>query len=322
MACSAAQGTLSPTALVYHQDFLLHDAGSGHPERPARLQTIMSRLKESGLIETLVLIEPEPAEIKWLTLVHSPAYLQRLERAAAEAPAELDPDTRVSAHSYRVARLATGGVLLAVDGVMQGRVANAFVVARPPGHHALPTEAMGFCLINHVAVAARYAQERYGLERILIVDWDVHHGNGTQAIFYADPKVMYFSTHQHPYYPGTGSEDESGTGPGKGTTINVPLAAGAGDEEIIRAFRAKLVPAATAFRPQFVFISAGFDAHTKDPLAQLRVTENGYAELTRVVMEIANAFGDGRIVSVLEGGYNLDALAGSVEAHLRVLQDR
>jgi acetoin utilization deacetylase AcuC-like enzyme len=309
----------APTALVSHPDYLLHDPGPQHPERADRLRAILSYLEQQDWFATLLQIRPAPAAEAWLTRIHTPAYLQQLQEAARHAPVALDPDTRVSTHSYDVARLATGGVLAAVDAVMAGRARNAFAASRPPGHHALPERAMGFCLLNHVAIATRYVQERYGVRRVLIVDWDVHHGNGTQDVFYTDAAVFYFSTHQYPYYPGTGAASETGAGPGRGTTLNVPLPAGAGDAEIIRAFREQLLPAAAAFRPEFVFISAGFDAHQQDPLAQLQVTEAGYATLTRLVMDIAARFASGRLVSVLEGGYDLDALARSVATHLRVL---
>jgi acetoin utilization deacetylase AcuC-like enzyme len=228
----------------------------------------------------------------------------------------------MSIDSYRVARLAVGGALAAVDAVTRDQVRNAFTAVRPPGHHALRDRAMGFCLFNNIAIAARYVQEHHGLERVLIVDWDVHHGNGTQAIFYEDPTVLYFSTHQYPFYPGTGAANETGAGAGLGFTVNAPLPAGSGDEEITTAFRGKLIPAAEAFRPQFVLVSAGFDAHRDDPLALLRVTEAGYAALTGIVLDLADRFAGGRLVSLLEGGYNLQALARSVEAHLRVLADR
>jgi acetoin utilization deacetylase AcuC-like enzyme len=312
-------GTGAPSAIVSHPDYLLHDPGPHHPERAARLHAILSYLERQDWFTSLLQIRPAPAPEVWLTRIHTPAYLQRLQEAVRKAPVALDPDTRVSAHSYDVARLATGGVLAAVDAVMTGKARNAFVASRPPGHHALPERAMGFCLLNHVAIATRYVQEQYGVQRVLIVDWDVHHGNGTQEVFYTDPSVFYFSTHQYPYYPGTGAASETGEGPGRGTTLNVPLPAGAGDAEIIRAFREQLLPAAETFRPEFVFISAGFDAHQQDPLAQLQVTEAGYATLTRIVMDIAARYASGRIVSVLEGGYDLEALAHSVATHLRVL---
>lgn len=308
------------TAFVYHPDYLLHDAGAMHPERPDRLRAIMAHLEKTGLLEELHRITPEPADEIWLNRVHPPEYVRLIEKASASAPAALDPDTRLSKDSFRVAKLAVGGVLAAVDAVMEGKAKNAFAAVRPPGHHASAARAMGFCLFNNAAVAARYIQEKYGLKRVLIVDWDVHHGNGTQDIFYADPTVLYFSTHQYPYYPGTGAEEETGEGPGKGTTVNAPMPAGAGDAEVIRAFREKLVPAAEKFQPEFVLISAGFDGHKRDPLAQLQLTEQGFAELTRILMDIAGRFAGGRVVSLLEGGYDLEGLSRSVEAHLRALQ--
>jgi len=317
---SPSQAGPLTTGIVYHPDYLRHEPGSGHPERPARLKAIMSHLQQQGVLDELVSIEAGPADEKWLSLVHPASYLRELEDAARHAPAYLDPDTGVSTQSYRVAVLAAGGLLRAVDAVMEGRVANAFVASRPPGHHALAARAMGFCLINNVAVAARYIQQKYDLKRVMIIDWDVHHGNGTQDIFYRDGSVFYFSTHQYPYYPGSGAADETGAGAGEGATLNVPLQAGAGDAEIERAFTEQLVPAADNFRPEFILISAGFDAHAGDPLAGLRVTEAGYSELTRIVMDIARRHAHGRIVSVLEGGYDLDSLAHSVEAHIRILQ--
>lgn len=310
---------MGKTAFVYHPDYLLHDPGAAHPERPDRLRALTAHLKKTGLLEELLQIEPDPAEESWIARVHPPEYIRLIERASKQAPTALDPDTRVSSGSFRAAVLAVGGALAAVDAVLQGRAKNAFAAVRPPGHHALPARAMGFCLFNNVAVAARYAQAKYGLRRVLIVDWDVHHGNGTQAIFWTDPTVLYFSTHQYPFYPGTGSEEETGAGPGEGTVVNAPLPAGAGDAEVIRAFQEKLIPAADAFRPEFVLISAGFDGHRRDPLAMLQLTERGFAELTRIVLDIARRHAGGRVVSVLEGGYDLEALSRSVEAHLRVL---
>jgi len=306
-------------AFIYHSEYLLHDAGAMHPERPDRLRAIMTHLDETALLKEFVQITPEAADESWITKIHPPEYVRLIERASAQAPAALDPDTRVSKDSFRVAKLAVGGALAAVDAVMEGRAQSAFAAVRPPGHHASATRAMGFCLFNNVAIAARYVQEKYGLKRVLIVDWDVHHGNGTQDLFYSDPTVLFFSTHQYPHYPGTGAEGETGEGPGKGTKINAPMPAGAGDKEVIRAFREKLVPAAEKFQPEFVLISAGFDGHQRDPLAHLQLTEEGFAELTRIVLEIAQRFAGGRVVSLLEGGYDLEGLSRSVEAHLRVL---
>jgi acetoin utilization deacetylase AcuC-like enzyme len=311
-----------PTAFAYHPDVLLHDSGVYHPENPERLRAIISHLQETALWSTLLHLQPEPASEDVLTLVHTPRYLEMLRQAARNAPVHLDPDTRVSAQSYRAATVAAGAVLAAVDAVMEERAQNAFAAVRPPGHHAFPQRASGFCLINNVAVAARYLQHEHGIERILIVDWDAHHGNGTQAIFYEDPSVLYFSTHQYPFYPGTGAASEIGRGAGEGHTINVPLSAGSSEDKIIKIYREQLVPAAKAFEPEFVLVSAGFDSHRDDPLAHLGLTSAGYRQLTEIVMAIAEPSAQGRIVSVLEGGYNLQALARSVAAHLEALADR
>ena len=315
----ADRDTVSPTGLVYHEDFLLHNPGYGHRESPERLKAIMEGLEQSGLLEMLVRIKPRPAPNRWLTRIHTSDYLNELKVASRRAPAQLDPDTWISADSYRVARLASGGVLKAVDAIIKGKVRNAFAAVRPPGHHALPDRAMGFCLLNHVAIAARYIQEKHKLARVLIVDWDVHHGNGTQDVFYDDPSVLYFSTHQFPYYPHSGSTQEQGRGAGLGTTINSPLSEGSGDAEILKAFEETLIPAADEFKPDFVLISAGFDAHEADPLANLSITTEGYATLTRIVTAIADRHAEGRLVSVLEGGYDLEALAQVTQAHLRAL---
>ena len=318
----SARGGPGATGLVHHPDYLLHDAGPMHPERPERLKALMAHLNKVGLLAQLTLVEARVVADHWITQVHSQGYLDELAKAARNAPTQLDPDTRVSSESLRVAKLTTGGVLAAVDAVMAGQVQNAFVAARPPGHHAFPDRAKGFCLINHVAVAAHYVRQRYNLERVLIVDWDVHHGDGTQEIFYEDPNVLYFSTHQYPFYPGTGQILETGAGEGLHSTINVPLPPGAGDEELKRAFEEQLLPNANAFAPHFVLISAGFDAHRDDPLANLAVTKDGYEDITRLVMAIAERHANRRVVSVLEGGYNLDALSRSVEAHVRALAGR
>ena len=308
------------TGLVYDPRYLAHDMGAGHPESPNRLRAIMQRLEQGGLSAVLMPITPRKAEDEWITLVHRPEYVERLNREApASGRVSLDADTSMSPGSLTAAYLAAGGVLAGVDAIMTGQVQQVFYAVRPPGHHAEAGRAMGFCLFNNVAIAARYAQKRYGLQRVLIVDWDVHHGNGTQHSFEADPTVCFFSTHQYPHYPGTGRATESGVGPGEGSTINVPMKAGEGDDDYRAVFQKVLIPAADAFKPELVIISAGFDAHRDDPLASMGLTEEGYAELTSIVAGIANRHCRGRLLSSLEGGYNLTALAVSVERHIRAL---
>lgn len=313
---------IARTGFVYGDICLEHEAPPGFPEMPQRLSAIMRHLKEIGAMDDLALIRPRAAQIKWLTAIHEPAYVRRARLACARGQAQLDcEDVPICARSYAAARAAAGGVLAAVDAVISGRVRNAFCAVRPPGHHALADEAMGFCIFNNVAVAARYIQRQHMLGRILIVDWDVHHGNGTQAAFYDDPTVFYFSAHRAPFYPGTGRETEKGAGEGEGFTLNVEMPAGAGDAEYIQALQEKLLPAADAFRPEFVLISAGFDAHESDALGEMKVTAGGYAELTRIVKDIAARHAGGRLVSVLEGGYDLAGLASAVAAHLSALKE-
>jgi len=302
-----------------HPSFLEHETGAGHPERPARLRAITEHLQRVGLWDALVHCVPAPAARETLALVHPASYIELIERACREGPVHLDPDTAVSPASWEAALRAVGAVTQAVDAVHAGRLRAAFCAVRPPGHHALAERAMGFCVFNNVAVGARHAQHRHNVARVLIVDWDVHHGNGTQAIFYDDPSVLYVSMHQHPFYPGTGAREETGAAKGRGFTVNVPVPAGSGDAELLAAFREVLVPEAERFDPQLVFISAGFDAHHDDPLAGLQVTDAGYQELTRIVRQIADRHAQGRIVSALEGGYDLDALGRGVEAHVRAL---
>ncbi|HQP99253.1 MAG TPA: histone deacetylase [bacterium] len=310
------------TAFVYDPIYLKHLTGPGHPERPERLKAIVEHLERTGLKTQLLSVDPNPNVSKWIADVHTEGYVRHVEQLCADGATSLDTgDTAICADSYRVACAAVGGVLAAVDAVMEGRARNAFCAVRPPGHHATPTRGMGFCVFNNVAIAARYVQRQHGAERVLIVDWDVHHGNGTQETFYRDPTVLYFSTHQYPFYPGTGSAKESGEGPGEGTTVNVPLPAHTSEEEIIRVYRETLVPAAMQFKPDFVLISAGFDAHRDDLLGSLEMTEDGFATLTRIVKQIAEQCCQGRIVSVLEGGYTLDALSRSVESHIRALME-
>jgi acetoin utilization deacetylase AcuC-like enzyme len=309
------------TGLVYDDLYLQHYPSLGHPERPERLEALREGLHTAGLLERLTPIPARPAERSELELVHHHEYLDLARREIVEQrrPVLSTGDTEVCPDTWEVALWAAGGVLAAVDAVATGALANAFCAVRPPGHHATPHRGMGFCVLNNVAVAARCAQRRHGVERILIVDWDVHHGNGTQATFYRDGSVLYFSTHQWPLYPGTGPAGETGEGEGAGTTLNVPLSAGSGDTELLAAFTDRLRPAAEAFRPDLVLISAGFDARQGDLLGGLQVTDEGFARLTRIVQEIAARHAGGRIVSVLEGGYTLAGLAAAAATHVRCL---
>ena len=314
------------TGLLYDDVYLRHLSGNtGHPERPERLTAIWAGLEKAGLVKSLPRITPRRATDDELALVHDRAYLEltRRELSNVQGLKELSTgDTLVSRDSLDVARAAAGGVLNAVDAVMVRRVSNVFCAVRPPGHHATRNRGMGFCLYNNVAVAARYLQRVHGARRVLIVDWDYHHGNGTQDIFYDDDSVFYFSTHHYGAYPGTGNSSETGTGKGVGTTLNVPLPPGAGDAQILRAFEEKLVPAARKFKPDFILISAGFDGMRNDVLGQFDITPQGFAAIARVAVDLANELCQGRVVSVLEGGYRLDGLADSVAAHVRILQGK
>jgi acetoin utilization deacetylase AcuC-like enzyme len=311
---------MGATGLVYHPAYLDHDMGAGHPESPNRLRAIIQQLERSGTAERVKKIEPRKAEDEWIIQIHSPSYVAALNKhQPTSGRFSLDPDTSMSPGSLTAAYLAAGGALSAVDAIMHGDVEHAFCAVRPPGHHAEAAHAMGFCLFNNVAIAARYVQREYGLSRVLIVDWDVHHGNGTQHSFEQDPSILFFSTHQFPHYPGTGRATERGTGAGEGFTINVPMSAGDGDEEYHAMFLNVLLPAADAFKPDFVIVSAGFDAHRDDPLASMGLTESGYSDLTGLVAGIAKCHAKGRLLSALEGGYNLSALSASVDAHLKAL---
>ena len=262
--------------LAYDPIYLEHNTGN-HVENPQRLVAIMSHLEKTGIKERLTLLSPRPATIAELETVHSRAYISHIQSTAERGGGWLDPDMVMCPQSYEVALYAAGGVLTAVEAVMKGKVDSAFALVRPPGHHATRNRAMGFCIFNNVAVAAKFALANFNLNRVLIADFDVHHGNGTQEAFYADPDVLYFSSHKYPFYPGTGSVNETGTGDGKGFTVNFPMAAGWNDEEYLSAFSGVLVPAARRFEPQLILVSAGFDPHWADSIAMMQATITGFA---------------------------------------------
>ena len=313
-------GASTPTALVYHEAYQRHDTGPGHPESAWRCVAIMARLAEADFAGRLLALRPRAAEPAQLLTCHTPEYLRTAERDIRSGMSCLRTgDTDVCPESFDAALLSAGGVLTAVDAVVSARARNAFCVVRPPGHHATSARGMGFCVFNNVAVATRYAQAAHGVGKVLIVDWDVHHGNGTQEIFYEDASVLYFSMHQWPWYPGTGSPDETGSGAGRGTTLNRPLQSGAGHEEAFAALTDHLLPAADAFAPELVLISAGFDSRLGDPLGGLALSDEDFAEMTTLVTNLAARHAGGRVVSVLEGGYDPAGLPSAAEAHVRAL---
>ena len=299
--------------LVYDPIYLEHDTGD-HVENSRRLVTAMSHLRETGVEEKLTRVPARPASMEELEMIHAPEYISYVKGKVEKGGGWLDPDTVVSPKSYEAASYAVGGGLAAVEAVVKGKVDSAFALVRPPGHHAVHDRAMGFCIFNNVAIAAKFALSSFNLKRILIADFDVHHGNGTQDAFYADPAVLYFSTHQYPFYPGTGGLNETGTGKAEGTTVNFPMVAGWGDEEYLRAFEEVLVPVARRFQPQLILVSAGFDAHWADHLAMMRASITGIARITKVLKELAAELCQGRLVFTLEGGYNLRVVAFSLKA--------
>ncbi|HEY1240577.1 MAG TPA: histone deacetylase [Bryobacteraceae bacterium] len=308
------------TALLADPICREHLVGRQHPERPERFDAVFQSLQKAGLVERLTRIESRTVTEEEMLLCHTREYLRTAQHDVAAGYASLSTgDTDVTAKSWEVACRTAGGVLNAVEAVLAGKARNAFCAVRPPGHHATPNRGMGFCLLNNVAIGARYAQKKHGLERVLIIDWDVHHGNGTQDIFYSDPTVFYFSTHQWPLYPGTGRADETGAGAAKGTKMNFPFPAGSGRKEILGAIEHSLVPAAARFRPDLILISAGFDSRVGDLLGSFSLTDADFADMTRVVLEMAAQHAGGRVVSVLEGGYALPGLASAALAHVQAL---
>ena len=306
------------TLIVYHPDCLLHDSGPMHPERADRLRYIVKALNEASFSGNLNWYEPKPIDTELIARVHTERHIENVKKTVESGASHVDDgDTGVSRDSYRAALLAAGGIVQATEKVFNEKNGRAFCAVRPPGHHARPDRAMGFCLFNNVAIASQYLLDKKGVERILIVDWDVHHGNGTEEIFFDEERVLFFSTHQYPYYPGTGGKSHRLEG--GGGALNCPMNAGMGDEEYEKVFLETLKPAVDDFKPEFVFISAGFDAHWKDPLAGMKISSEGFGRLTEIVVNLAQQHADGQIVSTLEGGYNLEALAESVREHVKYL---
>jgi acetoin utilization deacetylase AcuC-like enzyme len=306
--------------LITHPDMLKHDTGAGHPERKERLEFLLDHLGRSDIHSSLRRTEGEPAPRSAITAVHPESHVAWIEQSCKDGIGLLDDgDTFVVLESFHAALLAAGSVMKGVDAVMKGEAQAAFCAVRPPGHHAERSKVMGFCLLNSIAIGARHAQHAFGLKRVAIVDWDVHHGNGTQEVFYDDPSVLFISLHQYPHWPGTGSRIERGRGAGEGFTLNIPMAPGSGDEEYLRAIKGEVVPALESFKPEILILSAGFDAHRLDPLANINLSDHVFGQMTDILLDVTDRHCPNRIVSVLEGGYHLEALAASVEAHLRAL---
>ena len=311
------------TGFIFDEAFLSHRTGAGHPECAERLSATMSHLTSLPWFDDLKHLDAQPADQELIETSHSSAYLARARKTCIGGNAFLDSmDTAISEESYDVALKAAGAAVALSDSMINGEIGNGFALVRPPGHHAEYQQAMGFCILNNVAILARYLQARHGLDKVMILDWDVHHGNGTQHTFEEDPSVLFASTHQYPFYPGTGAWSETGIGKGRGATVNCPMRAGSGDKDYEAAFMEKILPALDDFKPEFVIISAGFDAHRDDPLGGVNLSTGFYGWMTRRVMELADKHAGGRIVSVLEGGYNLSMLPLCIEEHLKALSSR
>ncbi len=304
---------------IFHPLYLKHDTGPGHPERPDRLIAIQEHLKASGLAERVVSLAARKGTHQEIALVHELDYIQAVARTAGGRGTYLDGDTFASPDSFDAALWAAGGLLVAVDQVIDGEVDHAFAMVRPPGHHAERDHAMGFCLFNNVGIAAEYLVKHHGFKRVAVVDFDVHHGNATQHMFYDREDIFYFSTHRYPFFPGTGAAHERGTGAGAGYNLNIPMNAGCGDQEYLQVFANQLIPALRDYAPDFILVSAGFDSHFLDPLGGMKVSDSGFAKMSQELEKVAQEFCGGKSVYTLEGGYDLKGLAGSVEKVLSML---
>ncbi|HUU39193.1 MAG TPA: histone deacetylase [Candidatus Desulfaltia sp.] len=310
------------TGIVKDWRYVEHNMGDYHPESPRRIQAIYEMLEEEKIFSSLSIIEPRPAKHEEIALIHAQEYVEQIKKTAGRERVCLDPDTSTSPRSCEVALLAAGGLLEAADRIMEGRVQNGFALVRPPGHHAEASQARGFCIFNNIAIAAQYLIEKWRLRRVLIVDWDIHHGNGTQNSFYSRNDVLYFSTHQFPHYPGTGHWSEVGKGKGEGFTVNVPLTPGKADDDFLFIYRELLRPIAGAFKPEFILVSAGFDVFAGDPLGGMEVSVGGFGALTAELMGLAHQTAQDRILFTLEGGYNLSGLRDGVKSVLLALNGR
>ncbi|UCH61831.1 MAG: histone deacetylase [Fidelibacterota bacterium] len=311
---------MNSLTLYWSPDFIHHEVSVGHPESANRLLSIRDMLGRTGQWETYQKVEARAAAFDEIAVVHPIEYINRVEQTSQQGPAIVDSaDTEVSVGSFLAARKVVGAGLQAVEDVLSGRSRTAFILGRPPGHHALPSLAMGFCLFANVALAADYARQAGQVERIAIIDWDVHHGNGTQEIFFGTDRVYYLSMHQFPLYPGTGKPDEKGIGPGRGYTRNFPLAAGKGDQDFVDILEGPVADVLMVYKPELILVSAGFDAHEYDPLGNMNITAEGFEMMTRTMKRLADELCHGKIISFLEGGYHLDGLAESVSRHLAAL---
>ncbi|MEE4241627.1 MAG: histone deacetylase [Desulfopila sp.] len=315
---------MKKTGFVYDKRYRMHTTFNGHPECSYRLDAILDGLRESGLLEKLLPVVAEPAQQRWIEAVHNIKYIVRFEEACLMGLPDFDhPDNSICRETYDIALLAAGGVLKAIDAMMEGKIDNAFCAVRPPGHHAETDKAMGFCYFNNVAIGARYLQQQWGIKKVGIIDFDVHHGNGTQQIFENDDTVFYYSIHEHPSfaYPGTGREFETGSARGTGYTLNTPILPGRGDMDYRKKLTTDMVPAIKKFEPEVVLLSAGFDAHSADLMSGINLTTEGYKFVSETIINIVNKYAGGRVISVLEGGYNLDVLPVLVADHIRMLAE-
>jgi acetoin utilization deacetylase AcuC-like enzyme len=312
------------TGFLYDERFLLHCTGPHHPETPDRLLATWKGIEDAGLLPHLTLIKAVPAHLRWIEAVHSPRHIMRFEEACMLDLGDFDhPDNQICKDTYDIAILAVGGVLKAARLMMQGEIDNAFCAVRPPGHHAEINKAIGFCYFNNIAIAARYLQTEWGVERVGIVDFDVHHGNGTQHIFESDPSVFFYSIHEHPTFcfPGTGREFETGYGDGLGFTLNSPMLPGHGDKEYMECIERDMIPALDRFKPEVILVSAGFDAHKDDDMSDINLSTEAFSWMMQKIVEVADTYAGGRVISVLEGGYCLERLPELLANHVRILLD-